>query len=563
MIVAGLDIGNATTELVLARLDHDGVTALGATRRSTVGVKGGLSSLRAAAHLLRDGEDALGVRVDQVLVADVVPTLQRTASWPRPRPDASAPARIVDTSPWATRAGGGSAVGVVSDLSSLEGPVRADEGLLVVVPATWGFADVAQRVNAAREAGHRIGGLILESDEAVLVANRLRAGPLPIVDEVDVARVPRGVRAALEISSGATGLRQVIDPVWLARSLGMAPAAAPALVTLCASLRERSCAVVVSEAPSDAPRPLGHLELRDGSRLDLGLGPQGLARELAPGTLRHVVAPESGELSSLVAEYGPDFRDLFAVDLGAGERVPFALLSDQAPAKVADVLTELLSRPVNSLGAEAAAACIGARSTPGSPDDCAVLDIGGGTIDLARDDGHLSVAGAGDLVTAAISQILKVPTSMAELVKFHPCLRIESPSLATTEDGDRIFLEVPAPGRAVGWLCVRPSAHEYLPFSDHLTAGQWRERRFEVKRDVLGASARRALSHFELGDAGLLLTGGGACDDEIVSVLSAELEGRVVGRADIDGRYGPRWAVAWGLVAQFAEHPRPGARARL
>ena len=49
MILAALDIGNATTELILARLDTPDLEAIIATRRPTVGVKGEDSSLRAAA----------------------------------------------------------------------------------------------------------------------------------------------------------------------------------------------------------------------------------------------------------------------------------------------------------------------------------------------------------------------------------------------------------------------------------------------------------------------------------------------------------------------------------
>ena len=560
MILAALDIGNATTELILARLDTPDLEAIIATRRPTVGVKGEDSSLRAAAQLLTDTEHRTGLRCDRIVIADIVPSLQRTTTWPQARPDDGAPATLVVTSALATRSGTGTAVGKVIDIDELNDH-RGQ--VIVVADERWGFREVADRVNAALEAEVEIVGVLLGRDEAVLVGNRLRSSELLVIDEVDTEHVRRGVTGAMETSATGGALRHLTDPVWLARSLGLDPTSAASLVDLCVSLREHTCGVVLEGSTGVAAQVEGYLLLGDGVRIPLALGPEALAQRLEPGALRGVIVPDTSGLSRLVQDYGPTFRDLFAVRIRDASRTPFALLSDTARSDVASRLTEMTQRPVHVVGDEARAAYHGALSTPGAPTGSAVIDIGGGTIDVAAAGRSLTVAGAGDLVTAAIAQHLDIPTSMAELVKVHPSLRVESPHLATTEDGDRIFLEDAAPGRAVGWLCVRPSPRDYVPFSDHLTAGQWRDQRFDLKSAVLGGSVRRALRHIDLADASLLLTGGGACDDESVSVLSAELGARVVGRADIAGRFGPRWAVAWGLATQYAGRDEDAAYARL
>ena len=55
---------------------------------------------------------------------------------------------------------------------------------------------------------------------------------------------------------------------------------------------------------------------------------------------------------------------------------------------------------------------------------------------------------------------------------------------------------------------------------------------------------------FDRPPTALVLAGGGALDDELLRTVGESLRalGIVVGRADIDGVHGPRFAVASGLV---------------
>jgi hypothetical protein len=52
----------------------------------------------------------------------------------------------------------------------------------------------------------------------------------------------------------------------------------------------------------------------------------------------------------------------------------------------------------------------------------------------------------------------------------------------------------------------------------------------------------------------LVLAGGGALDDELMRTVGEALRAVpvVVGRANIEGRHGPRFAVASGLIRLFA-----------
>ena len=68
---------------------------------------------------------------------------------------------------------------------------------------------------------------------------------------------------------------------------------------------------------------------------------------------------------------------------------------------------------------------------------------------------------------------------------------------------------------------------------------------------------RRALRALGSAPAELVLCGGCALDDELVRVVADSLrEERVlVGRANVAGGLGPRYAVALGLVLSRAEEP--------
>ena len=551
MIVTGVDVGNATTEVVLTSLDGDHRRVLGVRRRATVGVKGGLASLRAAARLVYEAEGAAGVDSDLLAIAHIRPAAQRTMAWPTAHPERAVGVWHLDLPSLATRAGSGVAAGVLRRLDD----VASDGEVIAVASADESFEVVAERINDARERGARVVGVLLRRDEAVLVARRLRGDPVPVVDEVEVPDDALGRRAAIEVGDG--GLRHLTDPVWIARRLGLDERQSSSLVALCARLAEDSCAVLVRRSTSELAEDVGHLECDDGTLLDLRLSAEELGRRLAPGHLRRIHAGSNRALADL--DPRAQWRDFFAAPLAAHARVSFALLGESAALDAASTLASLSGRPTEIVGDEASAARRGALSTPGASPASIVVDIGGGTVDVAHGSNRLTAAGAGDLVTATIADQIAVPRAIAELAKQFPAWRLESPHVATSESGERLFLDEPAPGRAVGWLCVRPSPSEFVPISDRLGAGEWRERRRDIKTRVLGASIERALAHLPDDGADLLMSGGGACDDEVVSAVSARLPGRVVGRADVAGQLGPRWAVAWGLTelaAASLDHSR-------
>ena len=149
--------------------------------------------------------------------------------------------------------------------------------------------------------------------------------------------------------------------------------------------------------------------------------------------------------------------------------------------------------------------------------------------------------------------MLGIPRALAERVKRTPALRVENPHIAHEEDGRRVFFDHAAPPDAIGWLCTRGSGG-LVPFSARLAAEEWRSLRLAIKQETVAANIARCMRAFDRPPTALVLAGGGALDDELLRTVGESLRmiPVAVGRANIDGVHGPRFAVASGLVHLYA-----------
>ena len=148
MIVAGIDIGNTTTEVVLAEVTPQAVTPLIARRARTTGSKGSAESLKGAARLMLSAEKALGRRAELLLLPPLRPVVTLSASLPSPR-SATPIVRRLDDPCAATPAGSGFAVGAHLPLRELANPPAANGPFVVSVPRGADFEEAAQRISAS------------------------------------------------------------------------------------------------------------------------------------------------------------------------------------------------------------------------------------------------------------------------------------------------------------------------------------------------------------------------------------------------------------------------------
>jgi Diol dehydratase reactivase ATPase-like domain/DD-reactivating factor swiveling domain len=546
-VIAGIDVGNATTEVVLV----SGGKILGAGRVPTRGRKGSPGSLRGAAALVRRLERQLGVTVGEARIAPLraVDTAVVTV------PGAPGPAGRLRVLAAGVPTPGGTGVCVGPPLPLGDAPPR-DAEVVAIVPAGLRYDDAAARLRALLAAGTRIGAVLVARDEAVLVANRLPGG-LPVIDQVDPDAAAACRLLAVEVRPPGHTLRVLADPVALAARLALADGEAADAAALSRMLADQANAVVgLLPAAADAPETLDE--------------PWVLTTGEGRLPLRAACPRLAGWPVGAIRAFGTDAAtsevdDLFAVDLAAaaeaatarpgstGRAVLVASLSRVGDEEAAPVLVDLLGVPVHGPLSEPAAARCGALTTPGARDDAVVVDLGAGTIDVVRAGDSVVAAGAGELLTTAVAEMLGIPRASADWVKRGPCVRVDGGQRFEAEDGRRGFLDVPAPASAAGMLAVEGPGG-WLPFDRRHGPGEWRAIRLRLKQAVLAENFRRAVRTLGQDPAQVLVVGGPAGDEELLSVLARSLpDGVAAGRGDVGGTcpggpLGHRYAVALGLA---------------
>jgi cell division ATPase FtsA len=560
--VAGIDIGNHTTEIVLARVSGTTATAVAHGQAPTRGRKGSRDSLEGAAALLHRIEVDAGVTADELLLAVLRPVDTATAPIPRAQaPDS--PVRSLRAPEASTAAGRGHGVGRHVPLGELTGTV-ADGPVIVSVNGDHDFEAAAARITQAVEDGWRIAGVLVAEDDAVLIANRIPLD-VPVVDEAEVDIAP-GALVAVEVTEPGRAYRALADPIALTAALRLPPDRMVQVAESCRELADASAIAVTARTAPPAPPSTADdyvdVEAAHGSVRYSPAQAHSVLRLSAPGCARHVRLAAVAAAKDGLAVHDAFFTDLSAIDNGVWLRrgvadaqgTVVALLAADDIADAAGTLAQMSGRRVRTLASEPAAAARGARTTPGLPPGSLVCDIGGGTIDVIGADTTVVAAGAGETITVAVARVLGIPKALAETVKRAPAVRVEGPHVAHEEDGRRVFLDAPAGADAIGRLCTRGGAG-LVPFSSRLAAEEWRSLRLAIKQETVAANIARALRAFDTPPTAMVLAGGGALDDELLRTVTEALRTVpvVVGRANVDGIHGPRFAVASGLVHLFAE----------
>jgi len=563
MLAVGLDVGNATTEAVLARLGGGSPQILGADRLPTRGVKGSPASLDGAAALLRRLERNHAVTVESVAVAPLRPVHTGTVMLPEPVVSTGR-LRVLGAG---CRTPGGTGAGTGRPYVVGTGGALPHHPVVAVVPVETGYPAALPELRALATAGVLV-GVALGRDEGVLVANRL-ACTVPVVDEVDTVTAAGARLLLLEVCEPGRPLRVLGDPVRLvaeiAAGLDGHPSDGPTeradAARLAGLLADRSDALVavVDRAPPLSPANEGWVQVATGEGT-LRLPPReahNVLRAGRAGTGRAYALPR--------AEGGEDARtvdDLFTVDLArladtvmarrgsmASRTMVLAALDADAPlADPSEALAARLQLPVRVTASEPVAARLGGLSTPGVEADAAVVDVGAGTVDVVTSADAEVVAGGGELLTTGTAALLGISRAAAEWVKRGAAHRVEAPQVLLAEDGSRAFLDAPAAADMVGSLVAAGPAG-LLPFDRLHSPGEWRALRLALKSDVLGGNVTRALRGDQRLPSSVLVLGGPAGDDEALGCVARALPaGTAVGRANAGGALGHRYAVAYGLL---------------
>jgi len=595
-LIAGIDIGNATTEVALAELSPGATpvflassivptTGIKGTSQNTRGVFAALSEALDKAHRSISDLDLIRINEAAPVIGDVaMETISETVI---------TESTMIGHNP-ATPGGLGIGVGTTILLADLE---RGTPGVpyIVVADRTYTFEDVASRINTAATR-LQVTGAILQRDDGVLVHNRL-AHKMPIVDEVSlIDKVPIGMLAAIEVAEVGRIIETLANPYGIATLFALNPDETASVVPMARSLVGNRSAVVIKTPKGDVTErriPAGSLQfIGDRSaEVDVDRGAEEIMRVAGtvgpitnikgePGTniggMMEKVRVVMGRLTDRDPS-GIEVTDLLAVDTQVPQKVTGGLAGEFSleaavgiaamvradhlqMQKIAHDMTAQFGIPVEVGGVEAEMAVRGALTTPGSSVPIAILDMGAGSTDASvlKEDGtarSIHLAGAGNMVTLLIQSELGLESSEdAENIKRYPLARVETLFNIRHEDGTVEFFDNPLPPAVFARTVVlHPEGMIPLPLRQPLEL--IRQVRIRAKERVFVTNALRALAAVSPTSsvrdvAHVVLVGGSALDFEIPQLVTKALgEYRVVaGRANIRGCEGPRNAVATGLV---------------
>ncbi|EAO2686042.1 propanediol dehydratase reactivase alpha subunit PduG [Salmonella enterica] len=599
--IAGIDIGNSSTEVALARQDEAGaLTITHSALAETTGIKGTLRNVFGIQEALALVAKRAGINVSDIslirineatpVIGDVaMETITETII---------TESTMIGHNP---KTPGGAGLGVGITITPEELLTRpADSSYILVVSSAFDFADIANVINASMRAGYQITGVILQRDDGVLVSNRLEKS-LPIVDEVlYIDRIPLGMQAAIEVAVPGKVIETLSNPYGIATVFNLNADETKNIVPMARALIGNRSAVVVKTPSGDVKAraiPAGNLELQAQGRtvcVDVAAGAEAIMKAVdgcnkldnvtgeagtnIGGMLEHVrqtMAELTNKPSSEIF-----IQDLLAVDTSvpvsvtgglAGEfsleqavGIASMVKSDRLQmAMIAREIEQKFNIDVQIGGAEAEAAILGALTTPGTTRPLAILDLGAGSTDasIINPKGEIiatHLAGAGDMVTMIIARELGLEDRyLAEEIKKYPLAKVESLFHLRHEDGSVQFFPTPLPPAVFARVCVvKPD--ELVPLPGDLALEKVRAIRRSAKERVFVTNALRALR--QVSPTGnirdipfVVLVGGSSLDFEVPQLVTDALAHYrlVAGRGNIRGSEGPRNAVATGLILSW------------
>ncbi|EMQ2052398.1 propanediol dehydratase reactivase alpha subunit PduG [Salmonella enterica] len=599
--IAGIDIGNSSTEVALATLNEAGaLTITHSALAETTGIKGTLRNVFGIQEALALVAKRAGINVSDIslirineatpVIGDVaMETITETII---------TESTMIGHNP---KTPGGVGLGVGITITPEELLTRpADSSYILVVSSAFDFADIANVINASMRAGYQITGVILQRDDGVLVSNRLEKS-LPIVDEVlYIDRIPLEMLAAIEVAVPGKVIETLSNPYGIATVFNLNADETKNIVPMARALIGNRSAVVVKTPSGDVKAraiPAGNLELQVQGRtvrVDVAAGAEAIMKAVdGCGKLDNVTGEAGTNIGGMLEHVRQTMaeltnkpsseifiQDLLAVDTSvpvsvtgglAGEfsleqavGIASMVKSDRLQmAMIAREIEQKLNIDVQIGGAEAEAAILGALTTPGTTRPLAILDLGAGSTDasIINPKGEIiatHLAGAGDMVTMIIARELGLEDRyLAEEIKKYPLAKVESLFHLRHEDGSVQFFPTPLPPAVFARVCVvKPD--ELVPLPGDLALEKVRAIRRSAKERVFVTNALRALR--QVSPTGnirdipfVVLVGGSSLDFEVPQLVTDALAHYrlVAGRGNIRGSEGPRNAVATGLILSW------------
>ena len=601
-LVAGVDIGNATTETAIARIDGKHVTFLASGINETTGIKGTKQNVHGVFRSLRKALDKVGLQIedlDEVRVNEAAPVIGDVAM-------ETITETIITESTMIghnpnTPGGIGIGVGLSQRIDKLD-KVEPGQDVIVVIPSRISFERAAGLINQYSNT-YNITGAIVQRDDGVLINNRLKK-KIPIVDEVGmIEKVPIGMLCAIEVAPVGGVVEILSNPYGIATLFKLTPDETKSVVPIARALIGNRSAVVIKTPEGDVKErriPAGFIEIfgeKKKVKVDVEEGASKMMDAVQSVPVIEDIKGEPGTnaggmlekvrqvMSNLTNQHPKDIKiqDLLAVDTYTPQKVKGGLANEYtlesavgiaAMVKadrlqmemIAGELSDQLKIPVYVGGVEADMAIKGALTTPGTDVPLAIVDMGAGSTDasIINKEGEVKLvhlAGAGNMVTLLIQSELGIEDfDTAEQIKKYPLAKVESLFHIRHEDGTVEFFDEPLDPNTFAKVVLMLDDGAMLPLDGQDSLEKVKMVRTNAKKKVFVTNAIRSLVKVSpTGNvrdiAFVVLVGGSALDFEVPTLVTDALAqyNIVAGRGNIRGCEGPRNAVATGLAMSCAD----------
>ena len=600
--VAGVDIGNATTEVAIARIEGKDIEFLASGIGPTTGIKGTLKNINGVFMSLKNALNKLGMDysdLEEIRINEAAPVIGDVAMETISETVITESTVIGHnpTTPGGTGIGVGYSV-MVDQLSKITDKMD----VIVIVPSKVSFSEAADRMNAVKD-NVNITGAIMQADDGNLLNNRLDK-KIPIIDEVTmIEKVPLGMECAIEVAPIGSVVSVLSNPYGIATLFNLSSDETKRVVPIARSLIGTRSGVVIKTPEGDVKErsiKAGTITIIGAKKevvVDVDEGAdrimEGVAAIVEIEDIQGEVGTNAGNMldkvrrvmAGLTNKHKKDIKiqDILAVDTFNPQKVKGGIAdefslenavgiaamvkSDRLQMEmIAQVLTEKLNVPVYVGGVEADMAIKGALTTPGTNIPLAIVDMGAGSTDasIINREGKVKLihlAGAGNMVSLLIQSELGLDDfEMAEDIKKYPLALVESLFHIRHEDGTVQFFSEPLDPSVFAKVVLVKEDDELVPLEGVESLEKVKQVRIEAKKKVFVTNAVRSLS--KVSPTGspkdiqfVVMVGGSALDFEVPNLVTDALAQYeiVAGRGNIRGCEGPRHAVATGLALACVE----------
>lgn len=600
--VAGIDIGNATTETALGEIENGKLLRCSSGITKTTGIKGTKENLYGMLNSLKEACACMEIPVSAlnlIRINEAAPVIGDFAMETITQTVITESAMIGHNPD--TPGGAGLGIGYTVFLEALAESAK-DRDYIVIISDRHGFTDAAKAINEAAGAGYSIKGLIVQNDDGVLISNRLNE-QLPIVDEVAlIEKIPVGYLCAVEVAPFGSTIEFLTNPYGIATAFSLNSEETKHVIHIAKALIGNRSAVVI-KTPSGSIQerviPAGEIIItgeKQEYRVDVDSGADRIMDCVKrAGTIQDIHGSSGTNVGGMLESVRKKMarvtdtpvssvfiQDLMAVDTLVPQNVVGGLANEFYMEKsvgiaamvktqrlhmqhLATLLQESVGCPTEIGGVEGDMAVLGTLTTPGTGKPILVVDIGAGSTDSCYLSSNgtkktIHLAGAGNMVTELIQAELGLTSKEeAEAVKKYPLAKAESLFHLKHEDGSVQFFNTPVDSSFFAKvLTVQPDG--YLPIHTRHSMEKIRSVRRDIKKKVLVQNVLRALT--QVSSSGTLhefehvvMVGGSSLDFELPNMLTDVLAyyGITSGKGNIRGCMGPRNAVATGLLYAYLQ----------